>query len=72
MIARPADLPPADRGPVNPLSPALFSSTAAEGKGEPEAPNTCCAVSYSNVKAEATVYKGKIVAHVQTPQLNVM
>jgi hypothetical protein len=57
---------------VNPLSPALFSSTAAEGKGEPEAPNTCCAVSYSNVKAEATVYKGKIVAHVQTPQLNVM
>jgi hypothetical protein len=29
--------------------------TAAEGKGEPEDPNTCCSVSYSNSKAEATV-----------------
>ena len=38
-----------------PFCPPPFSSTAAEGKGEPEDPNTCCAISYSNAKAEATV-----------------
>ena len=40
---------------MTPPPPAPFSLTAAEGEGEPEDPNTCCAVSYSNVKAEATV-----------------